>query len=88
MPDRRSSLRRRAYLGGRAVFADGSQSYECLVLNFSDGGAELNASGVTLLPQTFDLVVPVKARTYRARICWRRDDWVGVEFIDSTALRD
>lgn len=88
MSDRRSSLRRRAYLGGRAVFPDGSQSYECLVLNFSDGGAELNASGVSLLPQTFQLVIPAKARNYRARIRWRKEDWVGVEFIDSVALRD
>ncbi|MBX9739305.1 MAG: PilZ domain-containing protein [Beijerinckiaceae bacterium] len=87
MSERRSAVRRRAFLGGRVVFADGSQTYECLVLNFSDTGAELNASGVSLLPATFDLVIPNKARSYRSRICWRKDDWVGVEFLASTSLR-
>ena len=87
MTERRSQLRRKAFLGGRAVFAGGNQSFECLVLNFTDGGAELHSSGVNLLPQMFDLLVPHKARSFSARICWRREDWVGVEFLDSHPLQ-
>ena len=38
-------------------------------------------------PDCFDLVIPQKQATRRARIEWRRDDEVGVSFEGSSALR-
>lgn len=86
MSDRRNHPRRRSFLGARVVFAGGFQTYECLVLNFSDAGAELHAAGSPCLPDVFDLEVPLRKKSFRARVCWRNGEWVGVEFTESSLL--
>lgn len=84
MSERRNTTRRKAFLGAKAVFANGFQSYDCLVLNMSDTGAEINTSGA-LIPDVFDLQIPHRNRSYRAKVCWRKDEWIGVQFIESLA---
>ncbi|MDB5651566.1 MAG: pilus assembly protein PilZ [Hyphomicrobiales bacterium] len=86
MPERRQDARRRAYLGARVVVDRGFQTFECLVLNLSDAGAELHTTAVQMLPDTFMLEVPRKGRSFKARVCWRKEDWIGVEFLESAVL--
>ena len=68
------------FLKGRIVFNNGSSSFDCLVRDLSGSGARLVLSDATTLPQVFDLYIPQKDRTYRASLCWRREDGIGVTF--------
>ncbi|MCJ2127002.1 PilZ domain-containing protein [Methylobacterium sp. J-077] len=80
MTDQRRETRQRVFLKGRIVFNNGSSSFDCLVRDLSSLGARLILSDATTLPQVFDLYIPQKDRTYRASLCWRREDGIGVVF--------
>ncbi|KST57746.1 pilus assembly protein PilZ [Methylobacterium sp. GXS13] len=80
MTDHRRETRQRVFLKGRIVFNNGSSSFDCLVRDLSGSGAGLVLSDATTLPQVFDLYIPQKDRTYRASLCWRREDGIGVVF--------
>ena len=36
------------------------------------------------LPEEFDIEVPQRGRTYRARLCWRDEQSAGIEFVLDT----
>ncbi|MCJ2059568.1 PilZ domain-containing protein [Methylobacterium sp. J-048] len=80
MTDHRKETRQRVFLKGRIVFNNGSSSFDCLVRDLSASGARLVLSDATTLPQVFDLYIPQKDRTFRASLCWRREDGIGVVF--------
>jgi hypothetical protein len=80
MTELRKETRQRVFLKGRIVFNNGSSSFDCLVRDLSASGARLVLSDATTLPQAFDLYIPQRDRTYRASLCWRREDGIGVVF--------
>lgn len=53
---------------------------DCLIRDLSGTGAKLELSETAALPEVFELFVPNKDATYRARLKWRRDGGVGVTF--------
>ena len=81
MQDRRRSTRRRSYIGGQIAFNQRSSLMDCLVRNISGGGAKLVFTNTVTVPQEFDLSMQ-NARTYRAKVIWRRADEAGVAFLE------
>jgi hypothetical protein len=85
MSEHRSEIRQRTFLKGRILFNKGASSMDCLVRDMSATGARLALSETSTLPESFDLYIPQKDRTYRANLCWRRADGIGITFTDETA---
>ena len=82
MTERRRAIRNRTFLGGVVTFAKGRSAIECIVRNFSGGGAKVAFAGTAIVPDAFELEVARKERTFRARMVWRQDNEVGVVFAD------
>ena len=78
MQDRRKTVRMRTHFGGKIVFNQKSSVADCLVQNFSARGAKLVFTNTAALPQVFNLSVPRRGQTFRARMVWRRADEAGV----------
>ena len=85
MAEVRRDERVRSFLRARILFNNGSSSIDCTVKNISAGGAKLEISSVLSLPSEFDLEVPQKGRTYRARLTWRDANFIGVQFIEKSS---
>lgn len=82
MQKRRKHQRRRTYLRGQAAFGQRYCAINCLVRNLSCDGARLLFSDHVFIPDEFDLMIPLKGDSRRARIVWRYQANVGVQFLD------
>jgi hypothetical protein len=80
MQERRRSTRQRSYLGGKMVFNTRNTIVDCLVRNFTDGGAKVECPPFVMLPQDVDLTIESKGVQARARVIWRKDAQVGLAF--------
>ena len=85
MSERRQSVRRRTYLGGRASYEKPLSSDECLVRDRSLGGARIEFSGSTPFPNAFDLTIRDSGETRSVSVVWRDGLQVGVAY-ESEAL--
>lgn len=85
MVEARQTERVRSFLRARIIFNNNSSTIDCTVKNISAAGAKLEVSNTLSIPDAFDLEVPQKGRTYRARMSWRDEKAIGVEFIDGEA---
>ncbi len=83
--EHRNEVRQRVFLKGRISFNNGASSMDCMVRDFSPSGARLALSETATLPASFDLYIPQKDRTYRATLRWRREDGIGVTFVEEAA---
>lgn len=80
MKERRSISRQKSFLQGRIFFNNRRTSLDCLIRDFSEHGARLQFSGPISTPDVFELHIPNKDESYRARVEWRNGDEVGVGF--------
>lgn len=80
MEEKRPASRVRTILNGQIIFNNRSATLDCVVRNLSDSGAKLEASSAVTLPERFELVIPRKGETYRARAVWRTEREIGVAF--------
>ncbi|NEU13349.1 PilZ domain-containing protein [Methylobacterium sp. BTF04] len=85
MSENRKETRQRTFLKGRILFNKGASSMDCLVRDLSGAGARLALTETSTLPDAFDLYIPQKDKTYRSALIWRRDDAVGITFVDEAA---
>mgnify|MGYP001766110747 CR=1 FL=1 len=85
MTDARQSERTRSLLRAQAIFNKGSSTIDCLIKNISPDGARLSIDEYMTIPVEFDLEVPQRGRTFRARIVWRGEGAMGVMFIQPEA---
>lgn len=85
MNERRHHERVRTILGAQIIFNNKSSTIDCQVRNISATGAKLTLSETVALPSEFDVHVPQKGRTFRARLRWRSAEGVGVEFLNDEA---
>ena len=83
MSDTRKVERVRSLLRGQVIFNKASSTIDCVVRNISSAGARLEIADSMALPAEFELDIPHKGRSFRARIVWRADNLVGVEMVDS-----
>lgn len=81
MAQARKSERSRAILGAVIVYNNRNSTINCQIRNISRAGARLSLSETCVLPEEFEIEVPQKGKTYRARLCWRDDESAGVEFV-------
>ena len=82
MVEARRAERIRSFLRARIVYNNHSSTIECMVKNISPFGAKIQLGNSTSIPNSFDLEIPQKGRTYRARLAWRTETAIGVEFVD------
>src|SRR5882724_8541310 len=73
----------RVVLQARASYGDGAISTQCTVNELSDVGARINIASSFALPETFDLSIPQRGISCRAKLVWRRGDQAGVDFVDA-----
>jgi hypothetical protein len=55
---------------------------QCVVSNFSNGGAKITGIEVTTVPDEFILRITPHSRPHRCRVAWRSKDSMGVAFAD------
>jgi hypothetical protein len=72
----------RSLVGGKVVFNGRHSTLDCTLRDLSASGAKLYFSAHVPIPEEFDLELPQKGRTHRARIMWRTADSCGVRFIE------
>lgn len=82
MVEARRSERVRSFLRARIIFNNGASTIECTIKNISLHGAKIEIIHSLSVPSEFDLEVPQRARTYRAKMMWRAADSIGVEFVE------
>jgi hypothetical protein len=87
MHERRKLARNRTFLGGMIAFNHRNSTMNCLVRNFSVGGAKISFTNTVTVPDVFDLTIKQKERTLLARIVWRRADEAGIVFLNETVAR-
>ena len=80
----RRSSRERTFLPARISYGDGALSTECTTTQLSTTGARINLAPGVSLPERFDFAVPQRGLLCRARLIWRKDNQIGIEF-DSLA---
>lgn len=84
-PVARAAKRRSVLQQGRIVLGP-ERLIACTVRDVSSRGARLRVARRHDLPDTFSLVIAAHdLRTVPARLCWRREDCVGVAFEDGPA---
>jgi PilZ domain len=76
----RRAIRVRTFLQARISYGEGAISTECTVSQLSDSGARLTVASTVALPDVFDIAVPQRGISRRAKLVWRNDDQVGVDF--------
>ena len=79
---RRDSVRHRAFLKAR-ILNQNRTTIDCIVRNMSLSGARLEVSQNFILPTEFELEIPQRGSVLLCALIWRKDDAVGVKFLDS-----
>ena len=79
LEDRRRFPRTRCFKGAKIV-ASGHAIVSCIVRNISDEGARVQLSGITGLPDTFDLCFDTGRRIRQCRVMWRTTSDAGIWF--------
>lgn len=85
MSENRKESRQRTFLKGRILFNKGASSMDCLVRDLSTTGARLSLTETATLPDSFELYIPQRDKTYRASLRWRRSDGIGITFVNDEA---
>lgn len=78
--DRRASGRRRALKGATVSFNNGYSTFECVVRNQSDGGAQLSFAETFALPGRFNLSISSE-EPRKVEVRWRTMTGVGVTYL-------
>src|ERR1700742_4402024 len=94
--ERRRLPRRKVQWGARIASLDGGRYMRCTTRDFSGAGARVDLDGNQLLDAMVWLLDLQHRLAYEARVVWRRNPEVGLEFLrcyrfdelPSPALRD
>lgn len=82
----RRSDRHKTFLGATIVHGDDMLAMACSVRDWSEHGARLEVPPLPVLPATFWLLDRRSAVAFAARVIWRREGFLGVEFTDRQDL--
>jgi hypothetical protein len=80
MGERRNSRRSKSFLQGFVYVSRKRGALACLIRDFSDKGARIIFSDTVMLPDSFELYIPQRDQTLRARVTWRKNDEIGLAF--------
>jgi hypothetical protein len=78
MQERRTSTRRRTFLGGVLAFQGRYATLDCTIRNLSETGARIAVDGSAILPDEFDFTITRNDRAFRARVVWRNAEAAGL----------
>jgi len=78
MMDRRAGFRRRVYYGGRLAFHGRKATMDCIVRNFSAGGAKIELDSPATIPDRVDLTIARHGIAYFGRVVWRHERLAGL----------
>jgi PilZ domain len=83
MKDRRISVRRKETMPARIFFNNRKSGCGCAVQDFSAKGARIGITNRDRVPDEFELYVPGKQKAFPVRVMWRRENELGLIFIDA-----
>jgi hypothetical protein len=77
---RRPPPRQRTLKKGRIVFNDRHSTIDCTVRNLSPWGALLVVGSLATVPDHFIFINDSDGTEHEARVIWRRENQIGVQF--------
>jgi hypothetical protein len=80
MDERRSSPRRRTFLGAQLKRPGGASISDCIVRDLSKTGARLYVAQPVVLPGEVELEITKTGERFRAEVVWTGRDSYGVRF--------
>jgi hypothetical protein len=80
MIERRRSARSRVIYGGVVGYNRRQSTWECVIRNYSEAGANVEFDHPAMLPDVVDLLVARKHRAFKARVAWRQSNKAGLAF--------
>jgi uncharacterized small protein (DUF1192 family) len=83
MGERRNARRAKSFLQGFVYVSRKRGALACLIRDLSDKGARIIFSDTVTLPDMVELYIPQRNQTLRARVQWRRNDEIGLGFIEA-----
>jgi uncharacterized small protein (DUF1192 family) len=83
MGERRNTRRAKSFLQGFVYVSRKRGALACLIRDLSDKGARIIFSDTVTLPDMVELYIPQREQTLRARVQWRRNDEIGLGFIEA-----
>jgi hypothetical protein len=81
MRDRRKTFRVECSSPAKLYY--GRSVRECIVSNFSNGGAKIIGIEIATVPDEFLLRITPHSRPHRCRVAWRSEESMGVAFTDT-----
>jgi len=78
--DARKHQRMPAYLGARIFFAHKPSTFDCLVKNISDKGAQITIETVRDIPEVFRLHIAKYNMSYECQTRWKTHNRLGVSY--------
>ena len=88
MSERRGSRRSKSFLRGFIYVSRKRGALACLIRDLSEKGARIIFSDTVTLPDLVELYIPQREQTLRARVQWRRNDEIGLAFIEAERAAD
>jgi uncharacterized protein YceH (UPF0502 family) len=82
MIENRASPRLRSLLKGKLIYNNRLSTMDCVVRDISATGARLALAQHNVLPDQFELYVPLKEKTYTVQVRWRAEEDIGVMFLE------
>lgn len=82
MRERRTSQRRRTYLGGVIAYNSRSCTIECLVRDLSPSGAMIAIPSTISLPGEFEIAIHKQGESRPARTIWLTETRAGIQFYE------
>ena len=86
--ENRKGERVKSLLKAKILFNQRMTTFDGIVKNVSPEGAKIAIDPALSFPTEFELEIPAKSKTYRARMRWRDSESMGVEFIDQVDQRE
>ena len=83
MRERRKNFRVEWNSPARIYDPDGHFDRQCIVSNFSNGGARIIGLKPDSVPDEFILRISPNCRAQKCHVIWRSNDALGVEFTES-----
>ena len=78
MPDRRGHMRDKVLIGAVAEIKEIGSTVDCVVRNLSENGACVEFKTSVNLPDQMKLNLPLRGRSYLARLVWQQANRIGV----------
>jgi hypothetical protein len=81
MSERRTSRRSKSFLRGFVYVSRERGALSCLIRDLSEKGARIIFSDTVTLPDAFELYIPQRDQTLRAKVRWRHGEEIGLAFV-------